>query len=97
MQSSDYEKLSSNSQLIKGKLQDLQKVLKYLNGTTKSLSHVSLSAGVSRIISVFTRCTYLVVVCHAINTNFIASIIHFISKINFKYVFKYNKSADVIE
>ena len=50
IRSSDYEKLSSNPQLIKGKLQDLQKVLKYLNGTTKSLSHVSLSAGVSRII-----------------------------------------------
>ena len=46
-------KSSSMSQLIKGKSKLFQKLLKYFNGTTISVSNVLLSAGVLPIIFVF--------------------------------------------
>ena len=45
-QSSDHLKSSSISQFFKDKSIDLQKLLKYFNGTTTSLSNTSLLAGV---------------------------------------------------
>ena len=42
--SSDYDKSSFISQLINGKWRDLQKLLKYFNGTATSASNVLLSS-----------------------------------------------------
>ena len=42
----DHDKSSSISQLINGKSRDLQKLLKYFNGTTTSVSNVLLSFAV---------------------------------------------------
>ena len=50
MQFFDHNKSSSISQLIKGKSRYLQKLLKYYNGTTTSVSNVLLLAGVLPII-----------------------------------------------
>ena len=45
-QSFNYDKSSSISQLIKSKSRNLQKLLKYFNGTATSVSNVLLPAGV---------------------------------------------------
>ena len=52
MKSFDYDKLSSISPLISGKLKDLPKLLKHFNATT-SMTNVLLPAGVLPIILVF--------------------------------------------
>ena len=48
----DHDKSSSVLQVIKGKLKDLQKLLKYFNGTTTSVFNVLLSPAVLATISV---------------------------------------------
>ena len=45
-QSFNHDKSSSISQLIESKSRNLQKLLKYFNGTTTSMSNVLLPAGV---------------------------------------------------
>ena len=45
MQCFNHNKLSSISQIIKGKSRDQQKLLKYFNGITFSACNVFLSAG----------------------------------------------------
>ena len=50
------------SQLIKGKSRDLQKLIESVNGTTTSVSHVLILAGVLRIIFVLYSNDLLVVV-----------------------------------
>ena len=60
----DYDKSSSISQLIKDKLKNLQKFIKYFNGTTTSVSNVLLSFGVLSLL--FLSCTqkiYLLLSC----------------------------------
>ena len=49
----DHDKSSSISQLIKGKSRDLQKLLKYFNGTTTSASNLPPSPGAVPINFVF--------------------------------------------
>ena len=46
----EHDKLSSISQLIKGKSKDIQKLLKFFNGTTTSASNILLSFSVPSII-----------------------------------------------
>ena len=58
----DHDKSSSISQLIKGESRDLQKLLKYFNGTTTSASDILLSFGVLLIIFVLYSKDLLVVV-----------------------------------
>ena len=48
----DHDKSSSTSELINGKSKNLQKLLKYFNGTTNSMSNVLLLSGVLPIIFV---------------------------------------------
>ena len=45
----DHEKPSSISELSKGKSRDIQKLLKYFNGTTSSVSNILLSFAVLHI------------------------------------------------
>ena len=52
MQYLGHDKWSSISQLIKDRLRDLQKLLKYFNETTTSASNIFLSFGVLRVIFV---------------------------------------------
>ena len=49
----EHDKSSSISQLINSKSRDLQKLLKYFNGTTTSTSHILLSFCVLPIIFCF--------------------------------------------
>ena len=53
MKSFDHDKLSSISQLLRGKLKNLPKLLKYFNGATTSATNVLLPAGVLPTIFVF--------------------------------------------
>ena len=74
----DKDKWSSISQLIKGKSRDLQKLLKYFNGTATSVSNVLLLVGVLSISSVLYSKDLLVVVQPTVTSNFISSVIQFI-------------------
>ena len=64
MQCLDHDKSSSISQLIISKPRDLQKLLKYFNGTTTSVYNVSLSACVLSIIFVLYTKYLLVLLCY---------------------------------
>ena len=55
----DHDKSSSISKLIEVRSRDLQKLLKYFNGTTTSVSDVLLLAGVLPIIFVLIQTIYL--------------------------------------
>ena len=75
----DHDKSSSISQLIKGKQRNLQKLLKYLNGTTTFASNVLLlcvSYYFCLILKIFTSCC-LIVICQLIIylTHFISTVI----------------------
>ena len=58
----DHGKSGSISQLIKDKLRDFQKLLKYFNGTTTSVSYLLLSAVVLLVIFVLYSKDLLVVI-----------------------------------
>ena len=82
MQFFDHFKSSSILQLIKSKSRNLQKLLKYFNGTSTSASIIVLSAGVLPInfalCSNFTCYCFVVIYLIINNIIFISSIIHFI-------------------
>ena len=62
MHSFNYDKSSVISQLLNGESRDLQKLLKYFNGTTTSASNIFLSSGVLPITFVLYSKDLLVIV-----------------------------------
>ena len=89
----DHDKSCSISQLIKGKLRDLQKLLKYFNGAKTSLSNALLLIGTHPILFFFyTQNIYFLLSFHyaPIIIIFLCIITHFIHNNSTNFLMPWN-------